>query len=41
MEEKDRNCSGEGSVVKGSISNEEEYATNQFVHMGMKRVIKE
>lgn len=40
MEEKDRNR-GEGSVVKGSISNEEEYATNRFVHMGMKRVIKE
>lgn len=41
MEEKDRNGSGEGSVVKGSISNEEECVKNRFVHMGMKRVMEE
>ena len=41
MEEKDRNCSGEGSVVTGSISNEEEGVKNRFVHMGRKRTIKE
>ena len=40
MEEKDRNRSGEGSVVKGSISNEEESVKNRFVHMGMKRMMK-